>query len=72
MLARSPLPAGLLALLAICGAAAARDVPSVPDEVQLLAMTARFAPADIGANVKKLPESERRALVKLVEAEIPD
>ena len=31
-------------------------------------MTARFAPADIGADVTALPESERRALAKLVEA----
>ena len=31
-------------------------------------MTARFAPADIGADVSALPESERRALAKLVEA----
>ena len=31
-------------------------------------MTARFAPADIGADLTALPDSERRALAKLVEA----
>jgi Peptidase family M49 len=34
----------------------------------LRAMTARFAPADISADVTQLPDNERRALVKLVEA----
>jgi hypothetical protein len=38
------------------------------DETQLRSMHARFAPADIGADVKRLPESERQALGKLVEA----
>ncbi len=40
----------------------------VPDEARLRAMTARFAPVDIGADVSALPESERRALVKMIEA----
>ena len=31
-------------------------------------MTARFAPADIGADLRALPENERQALAKLVEA----
>jgi hypothetical protein len=31
-------------------------------------MTARFAPADIGADITTLPENERRALAKLVDA----
>jgi hypothetical protein len=34
----------------------------------LRAMTARFAPADISADVTQLPDNERRALTKLVEA----
>jgi hypothetical protein len=42
------------------------DAP-VPDEARLRAMTARFAPVDIGADVSALPESEVRALVKLIE-----
>jgi hypothetical protein len=35
---------------------------------ELMTMTARFAPADIRADVSALPENERRALAKLVEA----
>jgi hypothetical protein len=35
---------------------------------ELRQMTARFAPADIGADISRLPEGERRALAKLVEA----
>ena len=31
-------------------------------------MTARFAPADIGADLPALPENERQALARLVEA----
>jgi hypothetical protein len=31
-------------------------------------MTARFAPAEIGADISQLPENERRALAKLVDA----
>jgi hypothetical protein len=53
---------GLLAGRATAGEAA------LPDEKTLLAMSARFAPADIGADLKALPESERRALAKLVDA----
>ena len=34
----------------------------------LRAMTARFAPADISADVTQLPDNERRALAKLVDA----
>jgi hypothetical protein len=56
---------GLLLFLAIPAAPA--DTP-VPDEARLRAMTARFAPVDIGADVSALPESERRALVKMIEA----
>src|SRR5512143_1880125 len=40
----------------------------VPDEARLRAMSARFAPVAIGADVSSLPESERRALVKMIEA----
>jgi Peptidase family M49 len=41
--------------------------PAAPAS-ELRTMTARFAPADIGADVAALPENERRALAKLVEA----
>ena len=40
----------------------------VPDEARLRAMTARFAPVEIGADVSRLPEGERRALAKTIEA----
>jgi hypothetical protein len=39
-----------------------------PTAAELRTMTARFAPAEIGADISRLPESERRALAKLVEA----
>jgi hypothetical protein len=39
-----------------------------PDERQLEAMAARFAPVDIHADVSALPAGERQALAKLVEA----
>ena len=57
--------------------AAAGDVPvsnsvqtaeAIPSASQIATMAARFAPADIRADVSTLPESERRALAKLVDA----
>ncbi len=39
-----------------------------PDAAALQAMTARFAPVDIGADISALPAGERRALAKLVQA----
>jgi Peptidase family M49 len=41
--------------------------PSAPTS-ELRTMIARFAPADIGADVSALPDNERQALAKLVEA----
>jgi hypothetical protein len=41
---------------------------SVPSDRELATMTARFAPADIGADIASLPDRERRALAKLVDA----
>jgi hypothetical protein len=41
---------------------------SWPDASALQTMTARFAPVDIGADVAALPDGERRALAKLVQA----
>lgn len=64
---RCRLLAVLLSFLGVSGGAAAED-KSVPDEARLRALAARFAPADIGTDVKRLPESERQALVKLVQA----
>jgi len=42
--------------------------PPIPSDKELSTMTARFAPADIGAELSSLPDRERRALAKLVEA----
>ena len=42
--------------------------PSVPDEATLRAMTARFAPVDLGADLSGLPPSEREALAKTIKA----
>ena len=41
---------------------------SLPSAREVATMASRFAPADIRADVSSLPESERRALAKLVEA----
>src|SRR5262245_17412549 len=71
--------AGLLLLpFAAAGIIAAAGDPPVSNSVQtaeailsasqVATMAARFAPADIRADVSTLPESERRALAKLVDA----
>jgi Peptidase family M49 len=41
---------------------------ALPDAAQLQQMTARFAPTDIGADLTKLSDTDRRVLAKLVEA----
>jgi hypothetical protein len=51
---------------ALAGAVAAQS--HAPDAAQLKTMTARFAPVDLTANVAALPENERQALAKLVQA----
>ncbi|MCM2257689.1 MAG: hypothetical protein NDJ94_18805 [Vicinamibacteria bacterium] len=61
------LPALLLPLFLLAPAAAGTD-SGVPDEARLRAMTARFAPVDIGADVSALPASERQALARMIEA----
>jgi hypothetical protein len=42
--------------------------PTLPDRNQLEAMTARFAPTDISADLTGLPDTERQALARLVDA----
>jgi peptidase M49-like protein len=42
--------------------------PTYPTAAELRTMTARFAPAEIGADLSRLPADERRALAKLVDA----
>ena len=56
------------ASLAVSGDAAVQETSSVPTGTELRTMMARFAPADIGADVAALPDAERRALAKLVDA----
>ena len=48
--------------------AAAPAAPAVPGLAELKRRHARYAPVDLRVDVAKLPESERRALAKLVEA----
>src|SRR5262245_7476621 len=61
-----------LALISAAAMAALNGVavqqPPLPTTTELRTMTARFAPADIGADISALPESERKALAKLVQA----
>jgi hypothetical protein len=40
----------------------------MPDLTELKAMTARFAPVEISADITQLPDSERRALAKMAQA----
>jgi Peptidase family M49 len=47
---------------------AVSDETALPDETRLRGMAARFAPADIGTDVRDLPESERKALGTLIRA----
>jgi hypothetical protein len=58
----------LVPTLLLVLAAAPAPGADAPDEARLRAMTARFVPVDIGADISTLPESERRALVKMIEA----
>jgi Peptidase family M49 len=65
-------PFAAAALGAAAGEPLVKDQHPVSDASPSLAdlrtMTARFAPAEIGADVTTLPDGERRALGKLVEA----
>jgi hypothetical protein len=68
-LRRSTLLVLALGLVATAGASGAPpSAAPPPDEARLRAMTARFASVDIGADVSALPEGERRALAKMIEA----
>ena len=59
----------LLAASALVGTAAAQQaVPDPPALEALETMTARFAPVNVGADLSRLPASERRALAKIIEA----
>src|SRR4051794_40826974 len=45
-----------------------QDVTTMPTLAELQRMTARFAPAEIGADVSTLPPGDREALARLIEA----
>jgi hypothetical protein len=57
-----------LALFAPGAPCGAQPAGTVPDLARLEAMTARYAPADIGADLRALPAGERATLVKMIEA----
>jgi len=48
-----------------CGTSVAMAAPTLPE---LQTMTARFAPVDVRVDVSQLPENERRALVRIIQA----
>lgn len=54
--------------LAASATLAMAETPALPDLARLQAMAARFAPVEITADVSSLPENERQALVKLIQA----
>jgi Peptidase family M49 len=67
----SPLTAFLIsaALVSACTAEApVKELAPAAPPSRLRTMTARFAPVEIGADVNKLPDNERQALAKMVEA----
>ena len=65
-------PFAAAALIAAAGDVPVNDsvqtVEAIPSAREVAVMAARFAPGDIRADVSTLPESERRALGKLVDA----
>src|ERR1700716_1714036 len=54
--------------LALCLPMLALTAAEIPDLVQLKKMTARFAPTELRADTSTLSPSDRRALVKLIQA----
>src|SRR5215204_420888 len=58
----------ILLALTLAAAAVNQDGTQMPTLAELQKMTARFAPADIGADVAALPRNEREALARLVDA----
>jgi hypothetical protein len=58
----------IVVLAALPLVAAAEDAPKLPDAARLAAMSARFASVPLAADLKTLPDNERKALAKMVEA----
>ena len=61
-------PVLCLVLMTSRASLAADVTPVLPDATQLETMAARFAPVDIGADLRALPPNERQALARLIEA----
>jgi hypothetical protein len=55
-------------LASFSGAPFVQHNSTVPDAKELRTMAARFAPVDISADISKLPDNERGALARLVDA----
>jgi hypothetical protein len=72
LISRVWLVTALFSVAVVSGGTLVAQTAAKADQLPVLAelrtMTARFAPADIGVDVSTLPERERRALAKLVEA----
>jgi hypothetical protein len=62
------LMSSLLATSVAVGLGARATDTNVPTLQQLETMSARFAPAELGADVSALPANERQALVRMIEA----
>ena len=58
----------LLAASALVGSTTGAQQPAVPDAAALKTMASRFARMEVGADLARLPDNERRALGKIVEA----
>src|SRR5215212_5157936 len=64
-------PLALVFAVALAGGALAisdQESTVMPTLAELQKMTARFAPADIGADLAALPKNEREALARLIDA----
>ena len=68
ILIAAALAASAAAFTPVAGEPPVQETSSVPNAAELRAMTARFAPVEIAADVPALPANERRALGSLVEA----
>jgi hypothetical protein len=64
----SRLAPALVLAVSLSATAVTQDVTPMPTLAELQKMTARFAPADIGADISSLPKNEREALARLVDA----
>jgi hypothetical protein len=58
----------LVAASALMGSTTGAQQAALPDAARLEAMASRFARVEVGADLSRLPDNERRALAKIVEA----